>query len=428
MSEFNVRANSSVQIEWKGEPITVVSLGCDRLSALTPLATQAIRQAQVIFGSEHHFSEIDDIDTQAEKIVFASPFSELGSLLDTQQLKRVVVLASGDALYFGVGKYLTRIVGSNHLIFYPNISSVQASFHALGLPWQDAKVVSVHGRPLNSLRRHLANGRLIACLTDAKSNPVAIARELQAQGFAGSRIWVCEAMGSPQQRLGEFAVAELANSKSVFHELNVCVIQLSGKQTLLPSFPGIADHLFSTGAEPGFGMISKREVRLTILSLMQPTPGEVAWDIGAGCGSVSVEWARWNETGHIYAIENDAARIEHIKINSERFGTDHNLSVIETSAPAGCDGLPDPDCIFIGGSRGLDEMLEYAWQRLRAGGKLVASAVTDASRQALAEFIPGKHGLEQIDIQVSKNLPQSSESRTLKPVLVVKCIKSNNNE
>jgi len=424
MSEFNTPDRNSGQINWKGEPISVVSLGCGRLSALTPLATEAIRQAQVIFGSRHHFDEIYDLDTNAEKIAFSSPFSELGSQLDAQQSKRVVVLASGDALYFGVGKYLTRIVGSNRLTFHPNISSVQASFHALGLPWQDARVVSLHGRPLNSLRRHLANGRLIACLTDAKSNPIAIARELQAQGFSGSRIWVCEAMGSPQQRVGEFAVAELAKSKSSFDELNVCVIQLSGKQTLLPSFPGIADHLFSTGAEPGFGMISKREVRLTIISLMQPTPGEVAWDIGAGCGSVSVEWARWNEAGHIYAIENDPARIEHIKINSERFGTDHNLSVIETSAPAGCDGLPDPDCIFIGGSRGLEEMLEYAWRRLHTGGKLVASAVTESSRQALSEFIPGKHGLEQIDIQVSKNLPESSESRTLKPVMVVKCIKS----
>jgi len=426
MSEFKTPDRNSGQINWKGEPISVVSLGCDRLSALTPLATEVIRQAQVIFGSEHHFSEIEDIDTRAEKIAFSSPFSELGSQLDAQQSKRVVVLASGDALYFGVGKFLTRIVGSNRLTFHPNISSVQACFHALGLPWQDAKVVSLHGRPLNSLRRHLANGRLIACLTDAKSNPIAIARELLAQGFAESRIWVCEAMGSPQQRVGEFAVAELAKSKSSFHELNLCVIQLSGKQTLLPSFPGIADHFFSTGAEPGFGMISKREVRLTILSLMQPAPGEIAWDIGAGCGSVSVEWAHWNEFGHIYAIENDPARIEHIKINSDRFGADHNLSVIEASAPEGCDGLPDPDCIFIGGSRGLEEMLEYAWRRLRTGGKLVASAVTENSRQALSEFIPGKHGLEQIDIQVSKNLPQSSESRTLKPVLVVKCIKSEN--
>jgi len=413
------------KIHWKGEPISVVSLGCDRLSALTSIAIQAIREAQVIFGSPHHFREIEDIETKAEKIVFASPFSNLGSQLDTQQSKRVVVLASGDALYFGVGKYLTRIVGSNRLTFHPNISSVQACFHSLGLPWQDARVVSLHGRPLNSLRRHLANGRLIACLTDAKSNPGAVARELQIQGFSGSRIWVCEAMGSPQQQVSEYVVDELATSNSRFDKLNVCVIQLIGGQVLLPSFPGIADHLFSTGAKPGFGMISKREVRLIILSLMQPTPGEIAWDIGAGCGSVSVEWAYWNETGQIFAIENEPARVEHIKINSERFGTDHNLSVIEVAAPAGCDDLPDPDCIFIGGSRGLEEMLEYAWRRLRWGGKLVASAVTETSRLALAEFMSGKHEIEQIDIQVSKNLPVSLESRTLKPVLVAKCVKSN---
>jgi precorrin-6Y C5,15-methyltransferase (decarboxylating) len=414
------------KIDWKGEPITVISLGCDRLSALTPKAIQAIREAQIIFGSRHHFREVENIDTQAEKIVFASPFSELGSQLKTQQSKRVVVLASGDALFFGVGKFLNRSVDRNCLIFHPNISSVQACFHHLGLCWQDAKVVSLHGRPLNSLRRHLRNGELIACLTDAKSNPIAIAKELEDQGFGESRAWVCEAMGSEQQRVSEYLATELAKSKFEFHELNVSVFQLSGKRSVLPSFPGIADHLFSTGASPGFGMISKREVRLTILSLMQPRPGEIAWDIGAGCGSVSVEWARWNEKGFIYAIEVESARIRHIKINSERFGTEHNLSVIEAEAPACCAGLPAPDCIFIGGSKGLAAMLEFAWQRLKPGGKLVVTAVTESSRLVLSEFLPEKPGLEQIEMRVSKNLPQSHNLRTLNPVLVVKCLKPEN--
>jgi precorrin-6Y C5,15-methyltransferase (decarboxylating) len=414
------------KIDWKGEPISVVSLGCDRLSALTSIAIQAIRKAQVIFGSQHHFREIKDIDTKAEKIVFASPFSDLGSQLDAQQSKRVVVLASGDALYFGVGKFLNRTVDRDCLVFHPNISSVQACFHFLGLCWQDAKVVSLHGRPLNSLRRHLENGRLVACLTDSNSNPIAIARELETQGFGASRVWVCEAMGSGQQRVSEKAATELAKSKHVFHELNVCVIQLSGKHPVLPSFPGIPDHFFSTGAKPGFGMISKREVRLTILSLMQPQPGEIAWDIGAGCGSVSVEWARWNESGFIYAIEVEPKRARHININSERFGTDHNLTIVEAEAPACCNELPDPDCIFIGGSKGLAPMLEFAWQRLKPGGKLVVTAVTESSRHVLSGFVPDKPGLEQIEIQVSKNLPQSHDSRVLSPVLVVKCLKPEN--
>ena len=426
MAEIHQPVANSGQIFWNGEPISVVSLGCDRLSALSSPAIEAIRKAEVIFGAPHHLLEIENIDTRAEKIVFALPFSQLGKQLDAHQSKRVVVLASGDALYFGVGRYLKRVVGNNCLVFHPNISSPQACFHALGLPWQDVKVVSLHGRPLNSIRRHLASGRIIACLTDANSNPVAIAQELLDQGFTESSIWVCESMGSARQNIAEFEVIDLAKSDREFDSLNVCVIRINGKSAGLPSFPGIADHLFSTGAKPGFGMISKREVRLCILSLMQPAPAEIAWDIGAGCGSISVEWARWNESGHIYAIENQSARVEHIKINSDRFGTDKNLTVVEATAPAGCEGIPDPDCIFIGGSNGLGDMLDYAWQRLAVGGKLVASAVTETSRQALAEFILGKQGSEQINIQVSKNLPQSAESRTLDPVLVVKCIKSEN--
>ena len=417
-----IHQSNEAYIEWQGEPIAVVSLGCDLLSTLTPRAIEAISQSEVIVGSEHHFSEIANIDTAAKKITFPSPFSALGRLLEQNIDKRICVLASGDALFFGVGSWLNRHIGSQNLSFYPNISSVQACFHVIGLPWQEAKVVSLHGRPLSSLRRHLVNQQLIAILTDNSTNPTAIARELNKQGLGQSDLWVCESMGSESQSVTQYRAEDLAISNLSFQPLNVCIVALKG-QTTLPAFPGIADELFSTGSAPGFGMISKREVRLSILSLMQPTPGEVAWDIGAGCGSVSVEWARWNSNGRIYAIESLPQRIEHIQINSDRFGTTQNLTIIEGNAPHSCTELPEPDCIFIGGSHGLSTMLEYAWQQLKVGGKLVASAVTDESRTALIDFMASKSKFEQIDIQVTKNLPESHELRNLKSVLIAKCQK-----
>lgn len=410
-------------IQWRGRPISVVSLGCHEPGVLIAEAIIALQQAEVIFGSAHHFDKIIHIKTAAEKLIFAAPFGRLAEQLTLNQQKSIAVLASGDALIYGIGSWLNRLVGNSHLIFYPNISSVQLCFHHLGLPWQSAKIVSLHGRPLSAFRRYLKDQQLIAVLTDQHTNPTAIAQELSAQGFAESQIFVCENMGSQQQRVTQYRAAELATLQQNFHARNVCVIQLHGNPPTLPAFPGIADHFFSTGTQPGFGMLSKREVRLAILSLMQPGNGEIAWDIGAGCGSVSVEWARWNDNGKIYAIERDPERIEHIQTNSARFGSVLNLTVIEGEAPHCCASLPEPDCIFIGGSNGLHEMLEYAWQRLKPGGKLVASAVTESSRLALAEFAGADNQREWIEIQVTKNLPNSDIERTLSPVVLTKYIK-----
>ncbi len=421
----NLQPLESTPIQWRGQRIAVVSLGCNAHSVLMPTAEVALRQAQIIFGAAHHFDKIAHIATDAEKRPFPSPFSALAQQLIANQHKAIAVLASGDALLYGIGNWLNQRVGKANLVFYPNISSVQACFHHLGFAWQEAQIISLHGRPPSVLRRYLKTQQLTAILTDQQSNPVAIAGELLEQGFAESQIWVCQAMGSQQQQVTQHHVAELAALQQDFHALTVCVVRLHGHNPALPAFPGIADHFFSTGAPPGFGMISKREVRLAILSLMQPSNAEIAWDIGAGCGSVSVEWARWNERGHIYAIERDPERIKHIKINSARFGTALNLTIIEGHAPMCCNSLPSPDCVFIGGSSGLGEMLEYGWQRLKPGGKLVASAVTESSRGALATFTNRKLH-EWIEIQVSKNLPDSDDLRALSLVVLAKYLKPAN--
>ena len=333
-----------------------------------------------------------------------------------------MVLASGDALFFGVGKWLVQLVGGEHLVFHPNVSSIQHCFHRIGLPWQQAQTVSLHGRPTSSLRRYIANNRLLAIFTDAENTPGAIAGELQSQGFGESQIWVCEQIGSPGEKVTSWTASELLDAAYQAHELNVCIAKLRGIQPALPSFPGIQDEYFFTGTKPGFGMISKREVRLAILSLMEPGNNEIAWDIGAGCGSVSVEWARWNDNGHIFAIEKDSERAAHIEHNSDRFGTRLNLTVVIGEAPGCCRDLPWPDSIFIGGSGGLAPMLDYAWQKLKPGGKLVATAVTDASRNALKEFMGNRENLEWMVITVEKEIDANLHQFT--PVTLAKCIKS----
>lgn len=422
-------------IQWRGPPVSVVSLGCGEKALLSKDALADLGRAELIYGSDRHFSQIEGVKSDARKVIYPSPLSGLREMLAANQSARIVALGSGDALFYGIGDWLGRLIARDKLRFHPNISSIQSCFHALGLSWQQAEVVSLHGRSLDTLRRHIRHRHRIAVFTDRDSGPVAIAKELARQGYGQSIIRVCEAMGSAQQRIRQFSASELAGSGSEqadkeFHTLNVCIIDQRRDPDLalpeLPAFPGISDHLFSTGAKPGYGMISKRETRLTILSLMSPEKGEIAWDIGAGCGSVSVEWARWNHSGRIYAIEQSAARVGHIITNSERFGTRLNLTPVHGLAPASCAALPDPDCIFIGGSGGpgkLPELLDYAWGRLKPAGKLVASAVTGQSAAALTSFFDGKPGGERVTLEVRKILPGSTASRALKPVTIAKCAK-----
>ena len=413
---------------WAGAPVDVISLGVGRVEQLSIEARQSLVRAQVLIGAPRHFAQLAALGLTAEQVLYPTPLAGLSGLLQRRQNTRMALLASGDALFYGIGGRLIRLLGREHLRFHANLSSLQACFHRLGLPWQDARVVSLHGRPLSNLRRCLQPGALLAVLTDQHTHPRAIAAELCGQGFAPSTVWVCEAMGSAHQAVREFSAERLAAHSLPFDRLNICVVALAGANPQLPGFPGIADAAFSTGARPGFGMITKREVRLCVLSMMQPAMGETAWDIGAGCGSVSVEWARWNPSGRIYAIESRAARMAHLDINRSRFGVEQNCHPVAGTAPDCCARLPAPGCVFIGGSNGqLETLIEYAWQRLAAGGKLVVAAVTPGSSAVVSAWrdrqARGGKKPEWVEIAVSKNRPDSLATRRLMPVQLLQCSK-----
>jgi len=173
----------------------------------------------------------------------------------------------------------------------------------------------------------------------------------------------------------------------------------------LPEFPGFEDQLFITGAEPGKGMITKREVRLAILSLLQPSHSDVIWDIGAGCGSVSVELAYWQAEAKIYALEHHQQRLACLRDNSEKFGVTENLSIVDGRAPEQLSSLPVANKVFIGGSDGeLLPILTNAWQQLPDRGILVASAVTENTKFQLQQFADklSEQQVETLQIAVSK--------------------------
>ena len=401
--------------DWPGPPIHVVGMGMEA-GALSPAARAALEQAELMIGAAAHLAVFPELP--ARKIPYPSPMSGLNDVLRNQAGQRIALLASGDPLFYGISQTLLRVLSPEHLVFHPNISSVQAAFARLGRPWQQAQFVSLHGRPLTTLRAVLHSNRPYALLTDRENSPTAIARLLADVGLGESALWVAEDLGLPSEQFRSFHAAELAEAEVAFSSLNVVILETAGPGGILPEFPGIPDERFSTGAEPGKGLLSKREVRLTILSLLAPRANETGWDVGAGCGGVSVEWARWNPLGEVYAVECHPERLEHLGVNRERFGVLSNLHLVPGRAPETLADLPAPHAVFIGGSSGsLRDMLEAVWARLLPGGRLVASAVTEDSRVDLHGFA-GDRAAEWTELSIARS-ERLAGQRVMRPYLPV---------
>lgn len=405
--------------EWSGPPIHVVGMGVET-GALSSTAQAALDQAELIIGAAAHLAVFPE--RRVRKIPYPSPMSGLRELLFTHAGQRIVLLASGDPLFYGVSQTLLRYLSPAHLVFHPNVSSVQAAFARRGRPWQQAQFVSLHGRPLATLRAALQSNRLYALLTDRENSPMAIGRLLVDAGFGESLLWVAENLGMPNEQFRHFHAAELTGAEIEFSPLNVVILETRGPGGILPEFPGIPDERFSTGAEPGKGLLSKREVRLTILSLLAPRAGETGWDVGAGCGGVSVEWARWNPQGEVHAVEYHPERLEHLGVNRERFGVVSNLHIVAGQAPEALADLPEPHAVFIGGSSGsLRDLLDTVWTRLPPGGRLVASAVTEDSRAELHGFV-GARAAEWTELSIARS-ERLAGQRVMRPYLPVLLMK-----
>lgn len=393
--------------------IAVIGLGVSAEPQLSPAACQALADATLVIGSARQLAVVAPLLDQQRQAELP-PLRELKTLIDSCT-GLVCLLASGDPLWYGIGRWLGQQFAPAQLRFHPAVSSIQTACHQLGLSVQDAEVLSLHGRPLAKLRTKLQANRTLIMLTDQQSHPQQIAHEALAAGFEQARLTVCEALGYPQQQVRTFEVAELVSGQGqtlAFDPLHVSVLETgrpAPDKRWLPEFPGIADQHFLTDRGAGRGMITKREVRLQILSLLQPAAGEVIWDIGAGCGSVAVELAYWAQQTQIYAIEHHPDRLECLELNRERFGVVSNLQVIEGRAEQADTGLlaslPDPQRIFIGGSDGeLPALLHSCWQRLPVGGVMVASAVMERSRTQLLNFADQLSGgvCETLQVAISR--------------------------
>lgn len=372
--------------------IDVIGLGVSDSALLSPAAQQALNNAAVVIGSPRQLATVKHLlNTQQQltrpKQLALPKLSQLKQLLAQYSERAVVILASGDPLHYGIGRWLVNNIGRQHLNFHGGISSIQAACHHLGLALQDVEVLSLHGRAVERIRRSLKARQHLVILTDRHSQPARLAQECIDGGFAASTLWVCELLGYPEQRIRQFSPQQLLSEPQFeFDPLHVTVIDVQGIGER-PQFPGFNDQLFITGQPDGKGMITKREVRLMILSLLAPAIDDIIWDVGAGCGSVAIELAYWQPQAKVYAVEHHSQRLSCLAANREKFGVVDNLTIVEGRAPQEFCNLPVANKVFIGGSDGeLRVILQQAWHQLPQGGVLVASAVTEQTKQQLIEF------------------------------------------
>ncbi len=382
-------------------PVTVLGLGMSPVD-LTPAARERLAGADVLAGGRRLLEYFPG--HPAEKVVLdrqvAATLRDLAARLGS---RRLVILASGDPNFYGVGPLAVEIFGPERVEIFPNLTAVQAAAARLKVAWQDAWVVSLHGRSSREFSRALGEAGKIFVYTDPENTPAVIARELLARGLAGARMAVVENLGQPGERLEWYDPAEAAGR--TFAALNVVYVERPPAPAALHL--GLPEEELAHEA----GLVTKLEVRAVALALLRLLPGHILWDVGAGSGSVGLEAGRVAPGLEVYAVERHPKRLAQITANRERFGAVWLLPVLG-EAPEILGGLPDPDRVFVGGggeARGA--ILTTAVRRLKRGGRLVAAATLlsslETARQVLAQ-----EGLrpEVVQVQVSRSRPLAGDT------------------
>ncbi|MCJ2189006.1 precorrin-6y C5,15-methyltransferase (decarboxylating) subunit CbiE [Novosphingobium beihaiensis] len=360
--------------------LTIVGIGEDGADGLSLASREALARAELVIGPSRHLSLLPALNCPA--IEWPVPFAEGIERVMAHRGKRVVVLASGDPFWFGLGTSLIRRLEPGEWAARPVPSTFSLCAARLGWPVQATACLGLHAAPLSRLRPHLAPGQKILVLARNGDAVKALADYLIGQGFGASRLHVLEALGGPRERVRQ-ARADALAFPDVVHPVAVG-IDCAGTGTALPRASGLPDGLFDHD-----GQITKRPIRALTLSALAPVPGETLWDIGAGSGSIGIEWLLAHPANRAFAIEADPVRAERARVNAAGLGVDR-LEIISGRAP---DVLPDgvPDAVFVGG--GLSHaLLEALWSRLPAETRLVANAVTLESEALLVQWQSDKGG------------------------------------
>ena len=379
--------------------VTVVGIGADGWEGIPDGSRTALLDAEVLIGGPRQLDLLPP-ECAGQRIAWPSPLRPaVPGLLAAHADRRIAVLASGDPMFYGIGRTLTEVLGAGAVHVLPHPSSVSHACARLGWPLEDIEVITLVGRPTARLAAALHDGRRLLVLSADATTPGEVAALLRDRGFGPSRIRVLEQLGGAKERTTAETTADDWSHPSG-DLLNIVAVECrrTPDALRLGAVPGLPDSAYEHD-----GRLTKRHVRAATLGVLAPAPGELLWDIGGGSGSIAIEWMRTHPSCRAVSVERDPMRAERITRNSGRLGVP-GLRVVTGTAPAVLAELPRPDAVFIGGGLTTPGLLDACWDTLPTGGRLVANTVTLESEALLADAYR-RHGGELVRLAVAHAVP-----------------------
>ena len=410
--------------------IYVIGIGEDGWDDLSADSRELLYKSEIVIGGERHLKMIPG-DWEGERIIWASPIREaVTKILDCRPSepgsgKKVAVMASGDPLCYGIAAKLLRHLPIEEIWIKPALSTFSLICSRVGWSLPDIETLTIHGRPLEMLHTFVQPGAKLLVLNQDEGSPKQAAELLAARGFGKSQITVLEHLGGSKER--QFSGQADSWNHPDGAALNAMAIEcIAGtRANVLARIPGLPDDAFLHD-----GQLTKREIRAATLSRLMPVVDQVLWDVGAGCGSVAIEWMRCNPRCKAVAIEKSESRLKMIQQNAFQLGVPM-LDIVPGNAPEVLVDLPAPDAIFIGGGLSGGNMLETCWNALNPGGRLVANAVTLEGEQKLVQwqkFNAEKNGasgdlarLAVSHVETIGKFQSWKEVRSVTQLTVIKC-------
>jgi precorrin-6Y C5,15-methyltransferase (decarboxylating) len=389
--------------------LSIIGMGEDGLDGLSPRARSLLLDAEVIVGSQRLLALAGE--TRGEQHEWPQPFSAVIERIKPLRGRRTVVLATGDPLYYGVARKLMEIVPFAEMEIIPHLSSFSLAAARMGWPLGDCDTITLHGRPVANLEAFIQPDVRLLALTADGSTIAEVARRLVARGYGPSEITVLENMGGTRENSFRFCADEFVERS--FSDLNTLAIWCRRKPdaALLSRVPGLPDDAFIHD-----GQLTKRDVRAATLAALAPYPDALLWDVGAGSGSIAIEWMRAARGASAIAFEHNAERLRMIGENADRLGTPR-LKVIAGEAPQSLAGHEPPDAVFIGGGMGIPGVFETSWAALKSQGRMVANVVTLEGELHLVD-LEEKYGGDLVRLDISY-LARIGPLRALKPRMSV---------
>lgn len=356
--------------------LALIGIGEDGLAGLSDVAVALLREAELVVGGKRHLMLARDA-IRGKSLSWPSPISEAFPEIVARRGRPVAVLASGDPFFYGIGKQLIEIVPADEIFCLPQPSAFSLAGARLGWALQDTALITLHGRPLESIIRHLQPGARILALSWDGETPGRLSQLLTVKGLGMAPLTVLEALGGPRERIRAALASAFAYAD--VEALNTVAVEVPAHASVaIPSLAsGLEDSLFESD-----GQLTKREIRAVTLSSLAPRPGELLWDVGLGAGSIAIEWLLSHPSMRAVGIEERPERAERAARNATTLGTPE-LRIVTGRAPDAFAGLPTPDAVFLGGGMCDAGVFEAAWAALKGGGRLVANAVTLRTEQRM---------------------------------------------